>query len=170
METVYCEVGSTSIYDLKWATSCDICGEWSGTGTISSPNNSVFPSRKHSTSPSYSSSSTRCFYLKDKWARSGNLPKAMLFRKSEIREHWAEKYFHIFCLQRINQDCVLPSCVKISVRHTFKRVCSYRRRNQNWIPVVLRRTNFSRFFPHSRVAEGCEAVGELAVPDFQKEM
>ena len=57
-----------------------------------------FPCRYNSNNTPHWSSSTCCFYRKDKWAKPGNLPKGNAL--SEIREIWGEKYVRVlptFC-------------------------------------------------------------------------
>ena len=60
-----------------------------------SPSTSLFSYPHHSTNILHSSSSTRCSYQNDKWAKHRNLLKSTAL--SQIVEHWREKYLY-FCL------------------------------------------------------------------------
>jgi len=60
----------------------DICGGHGSCGTGLSPSIPVFPCQYRSTSVPQSSSYTCCSYQKVKRAKSGNLTKAMVSRKS----------------------------------------------------------------------------------------
>jgi len=53
----------------------EICVGQCGTGTGFSQNTSVFSCQYHSTNAPYSSSSTRCYYRTDKWAKLGIFQK-----------------------------------------------------------------------------------------------
>jgi len=61
---------------------CYICCGQSCTGKVFTPSSSIFRCLYHSTNTPYSYSSTRCFYRKDNRAKSGNLRKSNVFRKS----------------------------------------------------------------------------------------
>ena len=61
-------------------THCKICGGRAGTVTGFSPSTPILPCQYHSTNAQNSSPSTCCSY-QDKWAKPGNLPKAVFFWK-----------------------------------------------------------------------------------------
>jgi hypothetical protein len=70
------------VWDLRWPN-----WQWDSL----SRSTSVFCCQYHSINASYSSSSTRYPYQKDKWVKQRKAPKANLFRKSW--ERWIEKHF-----------------------------------------------------------------------------
>ena len=96
-ETVCLLLGTNRIFKYKWdaghqpwrsgfdpSQSIEICPGRSANETGLPPNTSVFPCQYHSTHTPSSHLPTYCCHYEDIQANHGNLPKAILFRKSEI--------------------------------------------------------------------------------------
>jgi len=66
------------------ASSCDIYGVQSGTGTGPSPSTFIVPCQCHSTNSPYPSSSTRLSYHKERCAKPAKLPQ----------DRWVVEMYH----------------------------------------------------------------------------
>jgi len=77
------------------ASPCGICGKQSDTERGFSCT-TVFPCPYHSTNAPYSSSSTHCYYRKDRWAKPGNLPQKKMFLRKSGSKGLKTKFTDIF--------------------------------------------------------------------------
>jgi hypothetical protein len=78
-------------FSYQYHSSTGICGGKKWQWSRLSSSTSVLPSQYHSTIAPHTSSSTRCSYQKDKWAKLANLPNSCVF--SGNREALGRRYF-----------------------------------------------------------------------------